>query len=285
MTIHVQRHPSRDAATCRRYLDRELRLVATVSARLDQSPGELRKLFDAGLRIADFASVLDPDSDELCRGLRLAEEAALGLVLQGASTPPTTVAVRIDGRERALPATGPQEFGHAGHWQTAFHLALVLRDRDALDRLCAVPGETLRRSTTRVFEYDLRIVEALRALWLRRPDVGQRLVEALEEADPAREPRAADAILFTVVPSLKMLAALLAKDPSGFQSALVEALELHRELWSRPDRAADPDGYLAWQCLAHASLGYAEGFPVVVESGYLPARVIRGGCCADGSPA
>jgi hypothetical protein len=278
MIAEVPRHATRDVETCRRYLQRELRLVDTVCGRLDSAPGEVWKLFNAGLSAASFASVVDPGSEELCRGLRIAKESALALVLMNATDPAAKVVVAVDGRERVFPATGPQEFGHAVQWQVCFDLAMMLRDRDTLDRLCAVPGDALRRSTTRMFELDHHIVEVMRALWLRRPDVADRLVVALEATDPADEPRSADWILNTVVPSLKVLAELLTRDAAAFRGALIEALELHRQRWSAPSRAGEESGWLAWQCLALASLAHDEGIPVEVESGYLPPRVYRGLC-------
>ncbi|MEU4504031.1 immunity 49 family protein [Streptomyces sp. NPDC024089] len=56
--------------------------------------------------------------------------------------------------------------------------------------------------------------------------------------------------------------------------ALAEALELHKAYWSTPERSGDIAGFLALGPLAIACLAYDAGFPVEVESEYLPVRLL-----------
>ncbi|MEU8626683.1 immunity 49 family protein [Streptomyces sp. NPDC048669] len=56
--------------------------------------------------------------------------------------------------------------------------------------------------------------------------------------------------------------------------ALAEALELHRAYWGSPERADDIAGFLALGPLAVACLAHDAGFPIEVESEYLPVRLL-----------
>ncbi|MGW3335854.1 immunity 49 family protein [Streptomyces sp. NPDC001009] len=68
----------------------------------------------------------------------------------------------------------------------------------------------------------------------------------------------------------------LREDHDAFDTVLREALRLHRAYWSADEQRADdfdgvPFGLLAVTCLTHDA-----GFPVDVESDYLPEHLLEG---------
>lgn len=66
------------------------------------------------------------------------------------------------------------------------------------------------------------------------------------------------------------------KDREGFNQALVEALELHKSYWTAtPEREASVEGCLALGPLAMTCLALDAGFPIEVESDYLPTYLLN----------
>ncbi|MFI1282465.1 immunity 49 family protein [Streptomyces sp. NPDC020858] len=79
------------------------------------------------------------------------------------------VAVRVGTLDevRKLPATGPQEYLHAGNWLTAFYLAAICRENDRLKQLAQVRLDRLH--TAGFDEYVLQWVDTLQTYWLQGP--------------------------------------------------------------------------------------------------------------------
>jgi hypothetical protein len=78
---------------------------------------------------------------------------------------------------------------------------------------------------------------------------------------------------------------LIEKEASPFNEALVEALALHRQYWSRSeDVACDPRGYFSLSLTALAALAFDSGIPIMVDSDYLPMGLVRGDCRPSAAP-
>jgi hypothetical protein len=68
----------------------------------------------------------------------------------------------------------------------------------------------------------------------------------------------------------------LREDHEKFNEALVDALRWHREYWTADDgRAINSDGLVAFGPLAIACLAHDKGFPIEVESEYLPKALLK----------
>jgi hypothetical protein len=68
----------------------------------------------------------------------------------------------------------------------------------------------------------------------------------------------------------------LRKDHAAFNDALKEALELHKAYWTANEEREDsPAGYLALGPLAITCLAYDAGFPIEIESDYLPKHLLQ----------
>ncbi|MER5868301.1 immunity 49 family protein [Streptomyces sp. NPDC002044] len=183
-----------------------------------------------------------------------------------------TVRCRIAHKERTLTATGPQWYVTADTWLTAFYLALVCRERDRITALCRVPLPLLRGNGS-AGEHVHAWIDTLRTYWTGGPNLGRRLVAAVDGTDPeaARDPGTAGRLSY---PPMEMFHRIIRDDRPGFNKALANALRWHKEHWSEESRALEATGLVALAPLAIACIAHDAGFPVEVESDYLPAVLL-----------
>jgi hypothetical protein len=244
-------------------------------------PDVLNQLARVAVEYAGYLQVGAPGSPELCRALRAGAQAE-GALFAVASAAPGEVEVPLgDGPPARYRTQGPTDYSHAANWRQGFHLAVLVRDRETLDRLCRVPLDVLRASPTRTDEYAYLYVDALQGYWRSEQDTPARLTRALEETEPAKVPIAGpDFVLDLIVPEMELLYRVMLGDAAAFNASLASALELYKKYWSHAKRAYAPEGQLAWGALAMASLAHEQGLAVTVESDYLPPRLWRGECRA-----
>ncbi|MEV2243763.1 immunity 49 family protein [Streptomyces sp. NPDC049970] len=197
-------------------------------------------------------------------------------VFAAASTDQDTVTCKIRQTERELTATGPQLYLNAGTWINAFCLALICRETARLDMLARVPMSLLRDCGGVLDEYVYSWVATLQSFWLRRDDVSQHLVKAVDLSAPE-----AARILDTETmgklkyPPIMMFYRYLHNDAEGFNQALNDALRWHKAYWTaNEDRTQNIEGVVAIAPLAVACLAKAEGIPIEVKSGYLPDALL-----------
>jgi len=85
-------------------------------------------------------------------------------------------------------------------------------------------------------------------------------------------------VLNVLVPEMQMLFRLALGEVGPFDDSLEFALERHKKYWSKSNRKKDPDGFLALGALSISSAAFDAGFPVEVESDYVPRDLIENGC-------
>ncbi|MFD4794098.1 immunity 49 family protein [Streptomyces anulatus] len=125
--------------------------------------------------------------------------------------------------------------------------------------------------------YDYHWVDALQTWWLRRPDLADKLIATIEASDPAVARIAPQDLLQAVLyPPIKLFYHYVRNDRDGFAPALADSLKLHRTYWTlNENRATDIDGSIALGPLAIVCLAYDAGFPLDIESDYLPKRLLQ----------
>lgn len=187
-----------------------------------------------------------------------------------------TVTCKIRQEERQLDSTGPQFYLNAGTWLNAFFLALICRETARLDMLAQVPASLLRDCGGVLDEYVYAWVETLRSFWLRRDDVSQHLVRAVDLSAPeGTHVLDAETMGKLEYPPIMMFYRYLRNDAAGFNEALNDALRWHKEYWTADeDRTQNIEGAVAIAPLAMACLAKANGIPIEVESGYLPSALL-----------
>lgn len=78
-------------------------------------------------------------------------------------------------------------------------------------------------------------------------------------------------------PPINLYRRFVRRDHEGFNQALLEALEAHKSYWTADeDREESVEGSLALGLLAIGYLAYDAGFPIEVESPYLPQHFRAG---------
>ncbi|WP_254401149.1 immunity 49 family protein [Streptomyces sp. AC555_RSS877] len=187
------------------------------------------------------------------------------------------VECRIADEMRIIPSTGRQPYIKPGNWLTAFWLSVVCREQDRMSQLCEISLDTLRTSGTDYDEYVYHWIDSLQTYWLERPGLGDKLVTTIQTSSPdvalIADREVLDKILYQPI---NLFQYFLRKDHEGFNQALVEALELHKSFWTASEeREKTVEGYLALGPLAIACLAHDAGFPIDVESDYVPSQLLN----------
>ncbi|MEV6978056.1 Imm49 family immunity protein [Kitasatospora sp. NPDC093806] len=175
----------------------------------------------------------------------------------------TEAEVAIEGRTLRFPACRDRDFGPA-FWQTALSYALITGSSEDLEAL-VLAGPTIAAEDRSPFA---AYREALHD-HLRGADPLPATERALKEAE-----RAAERAVFPA-PPVVLFSQLVAGDETGFELALLDALEAHRDHHSVGDRADEPGAALSLDVLAlvcHARR--SRGWSVRVRSPYLPPRLL-----------
>ncbi|MGY4968313.1 immunity 49 family protein [Streptomyces nigrescens] len=178
---------------------------------------------------------------------------------------------------RKLPATGPQDYLHAGNWLTSFYLAVICRENERAKQLAQVPVEFLRASGAEFDEYIYAWVETLQNAWFRRLETWDTLVTAVNGTDPeTTEIASKELVLKILYPPLELFHRYQRQEAEQFNAALVDALTWHREYWTANEaRPLSSEGLVALGPLAIACMAYDAGLPIEVESEYLPRHLLR----------
>lgn len=247
---------------------------------LEKSSRRLSSAASTALQCLQARLVADPTGARPAAGEDLVTAMDLLTALFAAATTPVggTVEWRIAGAVRTVPAAGPRHNADAGNWITAFWLTAVCRARSRMTRLAEVPEDVLRGTTARYDEYAYHWIAALRGYALERPESPENLATAVDASSPDAAKGTDRELLEGVLrPPILMFGPFVRGDHDGFNQALAEALRAHRAYWTAgEDRAASLGGLLALGPLAVACLAYDAGFPIEVESGYLPRRFLEG---------
>ncbi|WUF57458.1 immunity 49 family protein [Streptomyces tubercidicus] len=85
---------------------------------------------------------------------------------------------------RKLPATGPQDYLHAGNWLTSFYLAVICCENERAKQLAQIPVEFLRASGTEFDDYVYAWIETLQHFWFGRSQAWETLVTAVQGTAP-----------------------------------------------------------------------------------------------------
>ncbi|TQK44370.1 immunity protein 49 of polymorphic toxin system [Streptomyces sp. SLBN-118] len=252
--------------------------VADTFGTLEQSPRMFDIALSEALTYMQARLAVNPDGSGIDTWEAVVSAMQVGSALFAtASATEGTVQYRINHELRTIPATGPQSYANAGNWLTTFWLAIVCRDQNRMNQLCEVPLELLRASGQEYDEYIYHWVDALQAYWLERPGLLDKLVAAIEASYP-NIARIADRDLLEKIlyQPINLFHRFLRKDHEGFNAALVEALEAHKAYWTADEkRTRSVQGLVALGPLAITCLAYDAGFPIEVESEYLPSELLN----------
>lgn len=247
---------------------------------LEQARSDHRRLSrlhrEAGIWAA-YQTAAEAGNPDLLLALQIAARAAAASLLL-ASHPGETFTISLgEGAPATLTGEGPDSTTSVSTWLGGFRAASICRDLEAIRWLLDVPTSVLRASSTQGDDYAYDYVDALRGFWSKDSTTVARLVLAIEGTDPVKLVNAdPDYVMDLVVPEMEIFLHILSNDAASVNDALRKALALHESYWGEESRQDDFDGFLALGPLAMAAIAHDRGIPIEVESGYMPAWLVRG---------
>jgi hypothetical protein len=259
-------------------------------AKVSKKPGNLSSLLGVAIDYAGYLSVLEPTSFELRRALRIAAYTAKCIF----SLADRSIAEEYDldvgeGPLFSFPQTGPTSYSHSGTWQKGYYLGFVCREQHVLDSLVMRSTDVARQSSTIANEYEYLMIDALKSFYASRYQADTRIEESSDEETSQKLGAALDAadgdriMLQTIdvtigiaLPEMGLLGSLLGGNPQRFNESLADALECHKKYWSSSEEmAGNPQGFIAIGPLGLACAAYDLGFPIEVESEYIPKYILE----------
>ncbi|WP_328399337.1 immunity 49 family protein [Streptomyces sp. NBC_00390] len=178
---------------------------------------------------------------------------------------------------RKLPATGPQDYLHAGNWLISFYLAVICRENERAQQLAQVPVSFLRASGAEFDEYVYAWIETLQNFWFGRSETWDTLVAAVNGTDPQQARIAGTELMLKILyPPLELFQLYLRRESEQFNESLVTALTWHKEYWTANEaRSLSGDGLVALAPLAVACMADDADMLIEVESEYLCKHLLR----------
>jgi len=273
----VPRHPI-DESTAWEEIEDLSPDVVTYLDRVGTKPAALKNLQQTTLLLTQWRTVVDPvaEQQETWEDLRIAAQAATA-VFTAADAAEGEAIETVVAKPVRFTATGPTSAANPGAWLNAAWLAVIDRNDELIQRLCAVSPETLRAAGTEHDTYMDPWVETVRTFLAHREVPPELFGAAMDGTDPDNARLTPPGVLLRLVyPPIKTFYYLLRRDQAQFTAALTDAVEQHRAFWSAPGVADSPDGFLALAPLAIAVLARSVGMSVDVESEYLPRNFVNG---------
>jgi hypothetical protein len=182
----------------------------------------------------------------------------------------------VDGKRYRGSADQGSSLAQPTKYLRALTIAVCLRAPSAIRELLAVPLEVIEKAAGTMDAAYLRYVAAWRALLQRASETPALLDEAASLFDPsalrAADPKSA-ARHSTNIPIAR---ALLNNDAAKIDAGLASALKAHKSWWGRGTQLNDPEGLIANQPAALASLALQRGLEVTATSDYMPRWLIEG---------
>lgn len=253
--------------------------AAKMLERIEQSDMAQRSALDMTLTVAEARCEVDPDAEEFETWEAWVTAMQLGSARFALATAPegSTVTCRIKEKEWRLSGTGAQPNVNASSWIKAFYLALICRENERLGELAQVPVALLRESGATFDEYIYSWVETLQRFWLGQEGVSTHLVAAVDGTGPNSAQHVDQELMsFVLYPPIILFYRYLRGDQAQFNEALVDAITWHKSYWSgEDDRAMSSEGNVALGPLAIACLARDRGFPIEVDSEYLPKALLN----------
>ncbi|HEU5072715.1 MAG TPA: immunity 49 family protein [Polyangiaceae bacterium] len=182
----------------------------------------------------------------------------------------------VDGRQYSGSAKQPSDLANPAKYLRALTSVIVLRAPKVADELVAVPMEVVEKAAGTMDAAYLRYVAAWRSFWQKAPDAAALLEEAAQLFDPSQlrvaDPKSA-ARHSANIPTMQ---GLIENDSAKVNAGVVAALEAHKAWWGRGTRLNDPEGLIANQPAALASLALQRGMSLSVTSDYMPRWLLEG---------
>jgi hypothetical protein len=273
--MNISRHNA-DLDDIQSDYDYYARLLEKSIKNIHKAPANLGTLARNARSYAGYQCILDPNSIQLWRALRIAAYS-LTSVCELASLPEGEYEVFAGEGDPVMLPAGVNSYSNGLSCLHGFYLGVACRESHLNERLAEIPVDILKQTTTRSDEYLYLQIEALQSFWKGAADTPQRVIEAMKATDPeVIKVGTVDAALNIAVPEIDLLFRLLENDSVAFNESLIKALERHKKHWSKENLKNDPNGFIAVGILGLVSIAYERGMTIEVESDYIPKYIFQG---------
>lgn len=290
MTVYIARHEHGwPPSLLKKQLDSYEEDLEDALSSVTIKSDNISSVLNSAIDYAGYISVLEPNSSELYRALRIASWAAECIFSLADLSITFSYDLHVgEGKPFSFPQTGSTGYSNCGTWETGYYLAFACREKQVLDSLDTRPTDIARQSSLICNEYSYLMIDALKSFYnsgcqdSNQPSTSteetiDKLTNALRATDPNEIiEETIDATLNLSVPEIEMIIRLIEGDSQAFNKALVKALELHKKHFSSDEQmSGDPRGFIAIAPLGIASYAYDAGFPIEVESEYIPKYILE----------
>jgi len=273
--MNISRHNA-DLDDIQSDYDYYARLLEKSIKNIHKAPANLGTLARNARSYAGYQCILDPNSIQLWRALRIAAYS-LTSVCELASLPEGEYEVFAGEGDPVMLPAGVNSYSDGLSWLHGFYLGVACRESHLNDRLAEIPVAVLKQSSSRNDEYLYLQIEALQSFWKGATDTPQRVIEAMKATDPeVIKVGTVDYALNIAVSEIDLLFRLLENDSVAFNESLIKALERHKKHWSEKDMKNRPIGFIAIGILGLVSIAYERGMTIEVESDYIPKYIFQG---------
>ncbi|NJO78629.1 MAG: immunity 49 family protein [Cyanobacteria bacterium RM1_2_2] len=276
--MEISRHKLKNLNMIQMIIDDFESQVSNLLLSLEQRPQNLAIAYKEALEQAVYAFVLGKQKEEIIEYLSLSLQ--LGVAhFSSALELPEIFPIQFRGQTYSYSHERSTAFISPIDWSKIFHLAIVLRNGHAIKFLSGISTDALREANVKEDEVDYLYVDFLKGLFNKEVNIGELLIQVMDATDPERLPeRRYDFILYIRVPELVLYRCFLSNKEAEFNQKLVEALELHKEFWTKtPEKSFDSDGLLSLPLLAVAALAFHNKiFRLTAQSDYLPMWLVKG---------
>lgn len=250
-------------------------------ANVTKKPSNLSSLLDVSLNYAGYLSVLEPNSVQIYRALSIAANTISSIF----SLADLSITEKYDlyvgeGPAFSFPQTGPSTYSDSVTWKEGYFLAAACREKYVLDSLVSRSTDIIRQSSNGVNEYSHLVVDALKSFYNLETSIeetNEKLIAVADATDESKiRPLTMDATINIVLPEMELISCILEGNFEHFNESLADALNCHKRHWSSDEKmSGDPRGFIAIGLLGIACFAYDKGFPIEVESEYIPKCILE----------
>jgi hypothetical protein len=246
-----------------------------------KKPSNLGSLLRSALNYAGYLSVLEPNSVQIYRALSIAANTISSIF----SLADLSITEKYDlyvgeGPAFSFPQTGPSTYSDSVTWKEGYFLAAACREKHVLDSLVSRSTDIMRQSSGGVNEYSHLVVDALKSFYNLETSIeetNEKLIAIAGATDESKiRPLTMDATINIVLPEMELISCILEGNVEHFNESLTDALNCHKRHWSSDEQmSGDPRGFIAIGLLGIACFAYDAGFPIEVESDYIPKCILE----------
>lgn len=275
MVVRIERHTI-DQAFAKQLLGEQRDTLPNRLKSAEKNPNFLAFLGDQALHVAGYASAVDPASTEIKPNLQLAAEA-LTAVFVVEKSHGKEVTVALGGKKVTYEGQPIDEsYLHSARWMNAFYAATIVRDEQLLRSLFASVPHFAKSSTRSPRHRDL-FVHALQGWDTEADDTARRFIDCIKATEPGEYEKGYRNYLLRIdVPLISTMFYCITEKEKEFEEALLDGVNNHKAFYASAKKYRDDaDGYFSLGLTAIAVEAQARKLPIKVESGYLPAALLK----------